>query len=95
MITIEEVKTKKQQKEFINFLLKLYKGNPYYTPPLYMDEKKIFRDDFVYNDMCETIDFNAYIDGKIAGRISGIVQRAANEKSGRKQVSLAFEEDPM
>ena len=86
MITIEEVKTKKQQKEFINFPLKLYKGNPYYTPPLYMDEKKIFRDDFVYNDMCETINFNAYIDGKIAGRISGIVQRAANEKSGRKQV---------
>ena len=52
MVTIEEVKTKKQQKEFIDFPLKLYKGNPYYTPPLYMDEKKIFRKDFVYNDMC-------------------------------------------
>lgn len=86
MITIEEVKTKKQQKEFIEFPLKLYKGNPYYTPPLYMDEKKIFRKDFVYNDMCDTINFNAYKDGKMAGRISGIVQRAANEKTGKKQV---------
>ena len=86
MKTIEEVQTKKQQKEFIDFPLKLYKGNPYYTPPLYMDEKKIFRKDFVYNDMCDTINFNAYKDGKMAGRISGIVQRAANEKTGRKQV---------
>ena len=86
MITIEEVLTKKQQKEFIDFPLKLYKGNPYYTPPLYMDEKKIFRKDFVYNDTCDTINFNAYKDGKMVGRISGIVQRAANEKTGRKQV---------
>ena len=86
MITVEEVLTKKQQKEFINFPLKLYKGNPYYTPPLYMDEKKIFRKDFVYNDMCESVHFNAYKDGKMAGRISGILQKAANEKTGKKQV---------
>lgn len=86
MINIEEVKTKKQQKEFLNFPLKLYKGNPYYSPPLYMDEKKIFRKDFVYNDMCESVYFNAYKDGVIAGRISGIIQRAANQKTGKKQV---------
>ena len=86
MITIEEVRTRKQQKEFINFPLKLYKGNPYYTPPLYMDEKKIFRKDFVYNDMCDSVHFNAYKDGKMAGRISGILQKAANEKTGKRQV---------
>lgn len=89
MIVIEEVKTKKQQKEFIDFPLKLYKGNPYYTPPLYMDEKKIFRKDFVYNDMCQSIHFNAYKGGKMAGRISGILQRAANEKTGKKQVRFS------
>ena len=86
MVTIEEVKTKKQQKEFLDFPLKLYKGNPCYTPPLYMDEKKIFRNDFVYNDMCDTVNFNAYKDGKMAGRISGILQKAANEKTGKRQV---------
>ena len=86
MITIEEVLTKKQQKEFLDFPLKLYKGNSCYTPPLYMDEKKIFRKDFVYNDMCEAVYFNAYKDGRMAGRISGIIQRAANEKTGKKQV---------
>ena len=86
MITVEQVLTKKQQKEFLDFPLKLYKGNPYFTPPLYMDEKKIFRKDFVYNDMCEAVYFNAYKDGVMAGRISGIIQRAANEKTGKKQV---------
>ena len=86
MITVEEVRTRKQQKEFLDFPLKLYKGNPYFTPPLYMDEKKIFRKDFVYNDMCEAVYFNAYKDGKMAGRISGIIQRTANEKTGKKQV---------
>ena len=86
MITVEQVQTKKQQKEFLDFPLKLYKGNPYFTPPLYMDEKKIFREDFVYNDMCESINFNAYKDGKMAGRITGILQKAANEKTGKRQV---------
>jgi hypothetical protein len=86
VITITKVATKKQQKEFLDFPLKHYKGNPYFTPPLYMDEKKIFHKDFVYNDMCEAVYFNAYKDGVMAGRISGIIQRAANEKTGKKQV---------
>ena len=89
MITIIEVQTKKQQKEFLDFPLKLYKGNPCYTPPLYMDEKKIFRTDFVYNDMCDSIHFNAYKDGKMVGRISGILQRASNEKTGKRQVRFS------
>ncbi len=86
MITVERVLSKKQQKEFLDFPLKLYKGNPYFTPPLYMDERKIFNKDFVYNDICEAVYFNAYKDGKMAGRISGILQKAANEKNGEKQV---------
>ncbi len=86
MIIIERVQTKKQQKDFLNFPLKLYKGNPYFTPPLMMDERKIFKQDFVYNDICDAVYFNAYKDGVMAGRISGILQKAANEKNGKKQV---------
>ena len=37
MITVEQVTTKKQQKEFLDFPLKLYKGNECYTPALYSD----------------------------------------------------------
>ena len=88
MITVEKVTTKKQQKEFLDFPLKLYKGNAFYAPPLYMDEKKMFRKDFVYNDICEHVYFNAYKDGVMAGRVSGIIQKAANEKYHQKRVRL-------
>ena len=86
MISVEEVLTKKQQKEFLDFPLKFYKNCPNYTPPLYMDEKKIFRKDFVYNDMCVSANFNAYKDGHIVGRITGVIQKASNEKTGKRQV---------
>lgn len=86
MIEITEVKTKKQQREFLNFPLKLYKDNPNFVPPLWMDEKKIFRPDYVYYDTCEAVYYNAYRGGRMVGRISGILQKAANEKNGEKRV---------
>ncbi len=86
MITVKEVKTRKEKREFLNFPLDLYENNPYFVPPLYIDEKKIFRKDYVYYDTCDAVYYNAYKDGKIAGRISGILQKASNEKTGRKQI---------
>ena len=86
MIEVIEAKTKKQQKEFLEFPLEMYKDNPYFVPPLYGDEKKIFRKDFVYNDTCEAVYYNAYRDGVMVGRISGILQKAANEKNNEKRV---------
>lgn len=86
MIEIREVKTKKDIKEFIGFPLKLYKKCPYFVPPLYMDEKKMFKPDYVYYDQAKAIYYNAYEDGKMVGRISGIIQIASNEKWGQKRV---------
>lgn len=86
MLEIKEVVTKKQQKEFLNFPLKLYKNNPYFVPPLYGDEKKIFNKDYLYLDQAEAIYFNAYLDGKIVGRISGIIQKVSNQKRNEKRV---------
>ena len=86
MIEIREVKTRKEQKEFLNFPLDLYDKNPYFVPPLYGDEKKIFNKDYVYYDQSEAVYYNAYKDGKIVGRISGILQKAANEKWNQKRV---------
>ena len=86
MIEVRIVKSRKEKKEFLNFPLNLYDKNPYFVPPLYGDEKKIFNKNYVYYDQSEAIYFNAYKDGKIVGRISGILQKAANEKWKRKQV---------
>lgn len=86
MLTVVEVKTKKQKREFLNFPLKLYKGNDCFVPPLYGDEKKIFRKDYFYYDTCEAVYYNAYRDGIMVGRISGILQKSSNEKRGEKRV---------
>lgn len=86
MIEIREVKSAKEIRRFIQFPLNLYKKCPYFVPPLYVDEKKMFKKNFVYNDQCEAVYFNAYKDGKIAGRISGILQLAANKKWNQKRV---------
>ena len=42
MVVIKEVKTKKDLKTFIEFPIRLYKDNPYYTPPLVGDDMKDF-----------------------------------------------------
>ena len=86
MVVVKKVSTKKQQKEFLDFPLKLYKDNPYFVPSLYMDEKKIFNKNYVYNNICETVYYNAYKDNKIVGRISAILQKSSNEKWNQKRI---------
>lgn len=86
MVEIKEVKTKKQIKEFIEFPINLYKGNSCFVPPLYGDEKNIFKKDFAYSDQTESVYYNAYKNSKIVGRISGIIQLASNKKNNEKRV---------
>lgn len=89
MIEIRQVKTRKEIKEFIEFPLNLYKGNKCFVPPLYGDEKAMFKPNYNYYDQAEAIFFNAYKDGKIVGRIQGILQRASNEKWNQKRVRFS------
>ena len=86
MIEIREAKSRREQRRFLDFPIRLYRDNPYFVPPLYMDERKIFRKDYVYYDTSEAVYYNAYKDGVMAGRISGIIQHAANGKNGQKRV---------
>ena len=86
MITAKEVVTRREQKEFLNFPIDLYKGNPNFVPPLWADEMKMFRPGYVYSDCCDSVFYNAYSDGRMVGRIQGIIQRAANEKNNERRV---------
>lgn len=86
MLEINEVKTRKQRKEFVEFPLRLYKDNPYFVPPLYGDEKALFKKNTVYSEQAESVFFLATEKGKTVGRIQGILQRVANEKWGQKRV---------
>ena len=86
MIEVRPVRTRREQRQFLNFPLDLYKGNPCFVPPLWMDEKKIFDKGYVYRDTCEDECWLAFKDGKVAGRIQGILQKASNEKTGEKRI---------
>ena len=85
MIEVKQVTSPEQQKQFLNLALDLYKGNPYFVPPLYTDEKKMFSRDYVYNGSCDWTCFLAYRDGKPVGRIQCIIQKDANAKNGEKR----------
>lgn len=89
MITIKQVLTKKDQKEFVKFPLKLYKNNPYFVPPIYADELKIFTDKNAYLKTCDQVFFLAEKDGEIVGRIQGIVQKVYNEANNEKRIRFS------
>lgn len=97
MLQIIEVKTRKQRKEFVEYPLRLYKGNPYFVPPLYGDEMNIFTDKNIYNKTCLSVFYLAEKDGVTVGRIQGILQKQFNELKGVKQVRFTrfdCEDDP-
>ena len=73
-----EIKTRKQQKQFVDFPLKLYKNCKYFAPPIYGDEMAVFKKNYMYYDQSEAVYYLAYVDGKVVGRISGILQKASN-----------------
>lgn len=85
MVEVKQVTNKKMQKEFLNFPNELYKDCHYYVPPLRSDEKQIFSPNYYYYENSEAVYFNAYKDDKIVGRVSGIIQRQANEKNNEKR----------
>lgn len=88
-VSIKEVYSKKQIREFIEFPNRLYKGNPFYVPQLTKDIRATF--DKSRNpayDFCEARYWLAYKNGKVAGRIAGIVNHA--HKETWKQPYLRF-----
>ncbi len=90
-IEIREVKGKKDLKAFVTFNLELYKDNPYSVPGLISDDMNTL--DCQKNpafDVCEAVYYLAYRDGKIVGRIAGIINHKANEVWNEKQARFGF-----
>ena len=85
MVTVREVKTKRDIKEFIEFPLRLYKGCEQFVPPLYSDEKKMILEGGK-RDIADSVFLLAERDGKTVGRIQGILHRQYNELHGTKRI---------
>ncbi len=89
MIEIKEVKGRKDIRAFINFPLDLYKGNPYFVPPLYMDEVAAFKKKNAHTKEIDCKFFLAYKGNELVGRIEGIYQRVSNKIWKQKRVRIS------
>lgn len=79
-VIIKEVKSKRDLRRFVQFGIDLYEGNPYYCPPIFMDEMDTFNPKKnPALDVSEFVIFLAYRDNKIVGRIAGLINHRANE----------------
>ena len=96
-ILIREVRTGKELKAFINLPYRLYRGNACYVPPLKFDEEATLRKDKnPAFDYCECRYWLAIRQGKVVGRIAGIVNHAYIDKWGNNYIRfgwLDFEDD--
>ena len=90
--TIVEVASKKQLKQFIHWQNELYKGDPYYCPALESDEfDTLSPEKNAAFEFCKAKYWLAYgPDGKIVGRIAGIVNPKANKNWGKNQVRFGW-----
>ena len=79
-VTIKQVTCKKDLKRFVDFPNKLYEGNQYFVPKLFIEEYNTFNEK---KNPCykfsEAALFLAYKDNKIVGRVAAIINHRANE----------------
>ncbi len=98
-ISVKEVRSKREMAGFVDFANRLYANNPYYVPDLNMDIYETFdpkkNAGLEYSDIQPFLAYNA--EGKVVGRVAGIINHRANEKWHTKNVRfglIEFEDDP-
>lgn len=90
MIEIREVKTKRDVKKFAKYPIDLYKDCPYYVPSIYEDELTIFNPKKNFNLLySEAKGFLCYKDGKLVGRIAGLINNVHNKTLERKHIRFS------
>ena len=91
-IIIKRVETKEELEDFILFPNELYADCPYYVPDLDMDIQHMFNPKknagLEFSEIQAFIAFNR--EGKLLGRIAGIINHHANEKWESKNVRFGF-----
>ena len=91
MIELRKCTSRAELKRFSRFPLDLYRGNDCYVPPIVASEVDLF--DPHKNpslDFCEAVCFLACRDGRIVGRIAGILNPHVNEKTGEKRIRFGY-----
>ena len=80
--------TKRNLLQFVHFPIDtLYRDSKYYVPPLVTDEVGTLMPD---KNPAFAVYFMAYRDGKVVGRIAGIINHVVNERSGKKEARFGY-----
>lgn len=98
MITIKEAFSKKELKTFVKFPFQLYKGSPYWVPPIINQELKTFdkKENPVFKD-ADARFFLAYKDNQVVGRVAAIINWLEVNGQGIKKMRFGwmdFIDDP-
>jgi hypothetical protein len=90
-VEVRAVESKKDFKTFVLYPYRLYKGNKYWIPQLIMDEKEVFnpKKNPAFGNADARL-FLAFRDGKVVGRIVGILSHIANKKYGTKNLRFGW-----
>ncbi len=92
-ITVKEVITRKELRDFIYLPEKIHRNEPEWLPPIYMDERVLFNKkknkSYGYADALLLI---AYRERKAVGRIMGIINRRYNEINHENHGRFCFME---
>lgn len=90
-VEIKVVETKEDLKKFVLFGNELYKNNPYHIPVLVKDELETLDKDInPAFEFCEAVYYLAYKNGRIVGRIAGIINHRANEAWNQTHARFGF-----
>jgi ribosomal protein S18 acetylase RimI-like enzyme len=91
MVNVVKVENKKQLDTFIKYPFKLYQDNPYWVPPLIVDEKfTLNKDKNPAFEYCKAQLWLAYRDGEVVGRIAGIINYSYNKKWDKKYARFGW-----
>ncbi|HQT92310.1 MAG TPA: hypothetical protein PL001_09830, partial [Candidatus Kryptobacter bacterium] len=75
----------------MSFQYSLYDGNRYWVPPPRGDELKSLRKDKnPAFDFCDAAYWLAYDNGKIVGRVAGIINKKCNERWNEKAARFGW-----
>lgn len=90
-ISVIEVKTTDQLKQFVRFPMDLYKNNPYYVPSFINDEINIWNPaENPALQYSEAKQFLAFKDNKIVGRIAVIINHKEEKELGIRKVRFGW-----
>jgi GNAT superfamily N-acetyltransferase len=90
-VVVKPVCCRRQQREFLNFPWRLYRGDPHWTPPLRGNQKELAgyaRHPFYERNEAQT--FLAYRSGAVCGRIAAILNHGHNERFGERRGFFGF-----